>query len=70
NPIVTTTDNETPIEIDPEAAIIMIEITIIIIEIEVIQEIEITEMTEMTIALEAVIDHPTHHGDPPIAPPR
>ncbi|CAG8849736.1 26984_t:CDS:1, partial [Gigaspora margarita] len=43
NPIVTTTDNETHIEIDPEAKIIMIGITIIIIEIEVIQEIGITE---------------------------
>ncbi|CAG8855606.1 1014_t:CDS:1, partial [Gigaspora margarita] len=53
NPIVTTTDNETPIEIDPEAEIIIIGITIIIIEIEVIQEIGITEMTEMTIVLEA-----------------
>ncbi|CAG8855679.1 83_t:CDS:1, partial [Gigaspora margarita] len=59
----TTTDNETPIEIDPEAEIIIIGITIIIIKIEVIQEIGITEMTEMTIALEAAIDHLTYHGD-------
>src|SRR5260364_303291 len=60
--------NETHIETDPEAEIIIIGTEIIIIEIEVVQEIEIIEMTEMTTALEVVIDPLTLHGDPLIVP--
>src|SRR5260363_375410 len=62
NPTITTIANETHIETDPGAEII-------IIEIEVVQEIEIIEMTEMTTALEVVIDPLTLHGDPLIVPP-
>src|SRR5260363_264111 len=62
NPTITTIANETHIETDPETEII-------IIEIEVVQEIEIIEMTEMTTALEVVIDPLTLHGDPLIVPP-
>ncbi|CAG8630146.1 21867_t:CDS:2 [Gigaspora margarita] len=69
NPTITTISNETHIEIDPEAEIIIIRIKTIIIKIEVILEIEITEMTEMTTALEVVIDLLTLHGDPPIVLP-
>src|SRR5260363_417461 len=69
NLTITTIANETHIETDPEAEIIIIGTEIIIIEIEVIQEIEIIEMTEMTTALEVVIDPLTLHGDPLIVPP-
>src|SRR5260363_365313 len=64
NPTITTIANETHIETDPKAEIIIIGTEIIIIEIKVIQEIEIIEMTEMTTALEVVIDPLTLHGDP------
>ena len=69
NPIITIIVNETHIETDPEAEIIIIGIGIIIIEIEVVQEIETVEMIEMIIALEVVIDPLTLHGDPLIVPP-
>src|SRR5260364_93231 len=68
NLTITTIANETHIEIDPEAEIIIIGTEIIIIKIEVVQEIEIIEMTEMTTALEVVIDPLTLHGDPLIVP--
>ena len=68
NPIITTITNETHIETDPEAEIIIIGIGIIIIEIEVVQEIETVEMIKMIIALEVVIDPLTLHGDPLIVP--
>ncbi|CAG8838954.1 30497_t:CDS:2, partial [Gigaspora margarita] len=41
---------------DPEAEIIIIGIEIIIIRIEAVQEIEITEMTEMNTALEIICE--------------
>src|SRR5260363_197361 len=69
NPTITTIANETHIETDPESEIIIIGTEIIIIEIEVVQEIEIIDMTEMTTALEVVIDPLTLHGDPLIVPP-
>src|SRR5260363_227015 len=69
NLTITTIADEIHIETDPEAEIIIIETGIIIIEIEVVQEIETIEMTEMTTALEVVIDPLTLHGDPLIVPP-
>ncbi|CAG8689763.1 19805_t:CDS:2, partial [Gigaspora margarita] len=52
NLAITTIINETHLETDLEAKIIVIGIEIIIIEIEAIQEIEISKMTKMTTALE------------------
>ena len=69
NPIITTIANETHIETDPEAEIIIIGIGIIIIEIEVVQEIETVKIIEMITALEVVIDPLTLHGDPLIVLP-
>src|SRR5260363_116072 len=54
NLTITTIADEIHIETDPEAEII-------IIEIEVVQEIETIEMTEMTTTLEVVIDPLTLH---------
>src|SRR5260364_162676 len=70
NLTITTIANETHIETDPEAKIIIIGTEIIIIKNEVVQEIEIFELTEMTTALEVMIDPLTLHRDPLIVPPQ
>ncbi|CAG8816123.1 27313_t:CDS:2, partial [Gigaspora margarita] len=69
NLTITITAYEIHIETDPEAEIIIIEIETIIIEIEAVRKIEITEMTKMTTTLEVVIDLLTLLGDPLIVPP-
>src|SRR5260364_153491 len=56
NPTITIIAHEIHIETDLEAEIIIIGIKTIIIGIEVVQEIEITEMTKMTTTLEVMID--------------
>ncbi|CAG8814844.1 12073_t:CDS:1, partial [Gigaspora margarita] len=56
-------------ETDPEAEITIIEIETTIIEIEAVYKIETTEMTEMIIAPEVMIDLLTLHRDPLTIPP-
>ncbi|CAG8820384.1 9870_t:CDS:2, partial [Gigaspora margarita] len=69
NPTITITVNKTYIKTDPEAEIIIIGIEIIIIRIEAIQGIEITEMTKITTTLEIMIEPLTLYKDPAIILP-